>query len=273
VTHKLQQQLFGSDMSICDGPWEARKGVRAQLRRDADVVHVMATGGVLSKYDNPHHQEFTNEEMDAIVHEASLKGRAVAAHCHGEAGIRTSLEAGALTVEHGTYISDQLCDMMLEKGALLVPTLYVARRLLEVGEKSGMMPESVTKLRRIAQDHSSSIRLALRKGVRIACGTDIYSHGERSPVPWGEHAKELEVWLHSNTRPPTAWLIACAFVCVASGRGRNDTDASTDCRHQQRPSNSRTSRTKVCVACCGVNDMAGSLTLTARQQQQQQQQQ
>lgn len=99
--------------------------------RNADVIKVMATGGVLSKYDNPHHQEFTNDELSAIVHEASMKGRAVAAHCHGEAGIRAALEAGALTVEHATYLTEDLCDLMVAKGALLVPTLYVVRRLLE----------------------------------------------------------------------------------------------------------------------------------------------
>jgi imidazolonepropionase-like amidohydrolase len=96
-----------SMMRLADGPDECAKAVREQLRRNAKVIKVCASGGVLSELDDPIHQQFTAAELRAIVEIAGLADRAVAAHCHGKPGIIAALRAGVRTIEHGTYLDDE----------------------------------------------------------------------------------------------------------------------------------------------------------------------
>ena len=88
------------------------RAVREQLRKNAKVIKVCASGGVMSEIDDPIHQQFTNEELRSIVEVAGLADRAVAAHCHGKPGIMAAVEAGVRTVEHGTYLDDEACQAM-----------------------------------------------------------------------------------------------------------------------------------------------------------------
>ena len=115
---------------LADGIAECMRAVREQLRRNAPVIKVCASGGVLSEVDHPIHQQFTVAELRAIVEVAGLADRVVAAHCHGKPGIMAALEAGVRTIEHGTYLDDEACDAMRETGAILVPTRTIIEDML-----------------------------------------------------------------------------------------------------------------------------------------------
>ncbi len=118
---------------------------------------------------------------------AGLAERSVAAHCHGKPGIMTALEAGVLTIEHGSYLDDEACTAMREAGAILVPTLTIIRELLDGG---GLPPYAARKLADIARVHRDNIARAHQAGVRIAMGTDIQSSGD-APAAWGRHGREV----------------------------------------------------------------------------------
>ena len=118
------------ELRLADGIDECMRAVREQLRRNARVIKVCASGGVLSEVDHPVHQQFTVAELRTIVEVAGLAERVVAAHCHGKPGIMAALEAGVRTIEHGTYLDDEACDAMRETGAILVPTRTIVEDML-----------------------------------------------------------------------------------------------------------------------------------------------
>jgi imidazolonepropionase-like amidohydrolase len=177
---------LGTEFRLADGEAECAKAVREQLRRDARIIKVCASGGVLSAIDDPLHQEFTVRELRTIVEVAGLAERGVAAHCHGKPGIMAALEAGVLTIEHGSHLDDEACAAMSEVGAILVPTLTIVRELLDGG---GLPPYAARKLAGIARVHRDNIARAHQAGVRIAMGTDIQSSGD-APAAWGRHGRE-----------------------------------------------------------------------------------
>ena len=176
----------GAGFRLADGEAECAKAVREQLRRNARIMKVCASGGVLSVVDDPIHQELTVRELRTVVEVAGLAERSVAAHCHGKPGIMAALEAGALTIEHGSYLDDEACAAMRETGAILVPTLTVVRELLDGG---GLPPYAARKLAEIAALHRDNIARAHQAGVRIAMGSDIQSTGD-APAAWGRHGRE-----------------------------------------------------------------------------------
>ena len=135
-------------MCLADGVAGCQRAVREQLRRGARLIKVCASGGVLSELDDPIHQQFTAAELRAIVEVAALAERPVAAHCHGKPGIMAALEAGVLTIEHGTYLDDEGCDAMRETGAILVPTRTIIEDMLAYSE--GVPGYAMAKLRAIA---------------------------------------------------------------------------------------------------------------------------
>src|SRR5215469_3662467 len=104
------------ELRLADGQAECMRAVREQLRRNAQLIKVCASGGVMSEVDDPIHQQFTDAELRAIVEVASLADRVVAAHCHGKPGIMAAIGAGARTIEHGTYLDEETCDAMRETG-------------------------------------------------------------------------------------------------------------------------------------------------------------
>ena len=176
----------GAGFRLADGEAECAKAVREQLRRNARVIKVCASGGVLSVVDDPLHQELTVRELRTIVEVAGLAERSVAAHCHGKPGIMAALEAGVLTIEHGSYLDDEACAAMKETGAILVPTLTIIRELLDGG---GLPTYAAGKLDVIAHLHRENIARAHQARVRIAMGSDIQSTGE-APAAWGRHGRE-----------------------------------------------------------------------------------
>ena len=174
---------------LCDGVPECLKAVRSQLRLGARVIKICASGGVMSEVDHPVHQQFSNEEIRAIVEEAGRAERVVMAHCHGKPGIMAALEAGVHTIEHGSYLDEEAAVAMRETGAILVPT----RLIVEEGLRSkGRMPDyAYRKMVAIADSHLRAMKIAHEAGVRIALGTDIFATGPATGMAWGMNGREF----------------------------------------------------------------------------------
>jgi imidazolonepropionase-like amidohydrolase len=177
-----------SMLRLADGPDECAKAVREQLRRNAKLIKVCASGGVLSEVDDPIHQQFTMTELRAIVEVAGLADRVVAAHCHGKPGIMAALRAGVRTIEHGTYLDDECCDAMRETDAILVPTRTIIEDML--ANKAAVPPYAMAKLEAIADLHAEAVARAYEHGVTIAMGTDIALTGSDLPNAWGQNGSE-----------------------------------------------------------------------------------
>jgi imidazolonepropionase-like amidohydrolase len=176
------------EMRLADGPDECVKATREQLRRNARVIKVCASGGVLSEVDDPIHQQFTLAELRAVVEVAGLADRVVAAHCHGKPGIMAAVAAGVRTIEHGTYLDEECCDAMRETGAILVPTRTIIEDMLA---HSGDVPDYArVKIEAIADIHAHAVSLAYSRGVTIAMGTDIGLTGPGRPNSWGQNGSE-----------------------------------------------------------------------------------
>jgi imidazolonepropionase-like amidohydrolase len=161
---------------LCDGVPEVTKAVRLNLRRNAKVIKICASGGVMSEIDHPIHQQFSHEELVAIVEEAGRAGRFVAAHCHGKPGIMAALRAGVQTIEHGSFIDEEAADLMLGAGTIYVPTRFVVEELLQMEE---ILPRYAYKKGLIVADaQEAAMKIAVAKGVKIAMGTDIFVSGD-----------------------------------------------------------------------------------------------
>ncbi|MEU4700247.1 metal-dependent hydrolase family protein [Nonomuraea dietziae] len=177
-----------SDFRLADGADECVRATREQLRKNARVIKICASGGVLSEVDHPIHQQFTVAEMRAVVEVASMAERVVAAHCHGKPGMMAAIEAGVRTIEHGTYLDEEVADAMRETGTVLVATCTVIDELMTAG---GLPPVLMDKLKAVAEVHAGAVALAHSRGVRLAMGTDIYVSGRGKPNSWGRNGREL----------------------------------------------------------------------------------
>jgi imidazolonepropionase-like amidohydrolase len=188
----------GGDLRQCDGVDECVRAVREQLRRNAKLIKVCASGGVLSEVDDPLHQQFTVAELRAIVEVAALAERVVAAHCHGKPGMLAALEAGVRTIEHGTYLDEEVCDAMRETGALLVPTRTI---IAETLVSDHLPPYAKAKMAAIADRHAAAVAMAHERGVTIAAGTDIAYSGRDLPASWGRNGRELPLLVEAGMTP------------------------------------------------------------------------
>ena len=165
---------------VADGPWAARAKVREMAKYGADVIKICATGGVLSKGDAAGAQQYTLEEMSAIVQEAHKLGRRVAAHAHGASGIADAIRAGVDSVEHASLIDAEGIKLAKEKGTYLVMDIYDDDYILGEGEKAGFLPESLAKEKEIGQLQRDNFKKAYTAGAKMAFGTDagVYPHGD-----------------------------------------------------------------------------------------------
>ncbi|MFZ6718983.1 amidohydrolase family protein [Undibacterium sp. Ji49W] len=167
---------------VADGPWAARSKVREMAKYGADQIKICATGGVLSKGDAAGAQQYTLEEMQAIVQEAHKLGRKVAAHAHGASGISDAIRAGVDSVEHSSLIDAEGIQLAKQHGTWLVMDIYNDDYILGEGEKAGFLPESLEKEREIGQKQRDNFRAALLGGARMAFGSDagVYPHGDNA---------------------------------------------------------------------------------------------
>jgi imidazolonepropionase-like amidohydrolase len=164
---------------VADGVEAVQHKVREVIKYGADVIKICATGGVLSKGDDPNASQFTLEEMKAIVAEAHRLGRKVAAHAHGAQGVIWASEAGVDSVEHGHLMDDAAVATLKKNGTYLVPTLFLGEYMLAHLEHSDVPDYSKQKMRDVAAAMQKNVKKAFDAGVKIAFGTDaaVYPHG------------------------------------------------------------------------------------------------
>jgi len=187
---------------VIDGPYEARRAVRLQVKRGADVIKLTATGGVLSQSGSGTGIEFFPDELGEIVNTAHLLGRKVAAHAHGAEGVKAALRAGVDSVEHGTFLDDEAIELFLESRAYLVPTVLAGETVTERAKLSGYYPPEVEqKALRVGPQLKVSLRKAYSRGVKIAFGTD------SGVSPHGDNARELAYMVEAGM-PEMAALVA-----------------------------------------------------------------
>jgi imidazolonepropionase-like amidohydrolase len=178
----LPADMNFTDRGVADGPWAARTKVREMAKYGADVIKICASGGVLSKGDEPGAQQYTLEEMQAIVDEAHKLGRKVAAHAHGASSIHDAIVAGVDSIEHASLIDAEGIRLAREKGTWLVMDIYNDDFILQEGAKAGMLPESIEKEKALGQLQRDNFRKAVAGGARMAFGTDagVYPHGDNA---------------------------------------------------------------------------------------------
>jgi imidazolonepropionase-like amidohydrolase len=197
----------GCELRLADGPAECARAAREQLRRNAKLIKICASGGVLSEVDHPIHQQFTLDELRAIVEVAGMADRVVAAHCHGKPGMMAALEAGVRTIEHGTFVDEEVCAAMRETGAILVPTRTIVRDMLETRAAPDY---AMAKFDAMADRHTAAVTLAYEQGVTIAAGTDIALTGADLPAAWGHNGRELPLLAEIGMSPLEAIEAATA---------------------------------------------------------------
>lgn len=177
---------------VADGPWGVRKKVRQNKKYGAEAIKFCGTGGVLSKGTTIGAQQFSAEEMKALVDEAHQLGMKVAVHAHGAKGIQTAIEAGVDSVEHASLITDESIALAKERGTALSMDIYVSDFILSEGEAAGILPESLEKERQVGRMQRERFQAAVLAGATIAYGTDagVYPHGMNGNqfaymVKWG----------------------------------------------------------------------------------------
>lgn len=197
-----------------DGIEHVQAKVREIIKYGADVIKICATGGVLSKGDDPRASQYTLEEMKAIVADAHRLGRKVAAHAHGTQGIIWATEAGVDSIEHGTYIDDAGIKVMKEHGTYLVPTQYLGDWMRENAAKIGLPAMYAEKMKAVTSVSRQNLRHAFEAGVKVAFGTDA------AVYPHGLNAHEFAVYVQMGLTPLQA--IQTATVNAADLLGWSD---------------------------------------------------
>ncbi len=205
---------------VADGIEGVQHKVREVIKYGADVIKICATGGVLSKGDDPQASQYTLEEMKAIVADAHRLGRKVAAHAHGAQGILWASEAGVDSVEHCSYINDAAIAEVKKNGTYVVPTLYLADWLSENMQKIGMPEMYASKMRDIMPIVRQNLGHAFASGVKVAFGTDA------AVYPHGLNAHEFAVYVKLGMTPAQA--IQSATVNAADLLGWSDKVGSVE---------------------------------------------
>jgi imidazolonepropionase-like amidohydrolase len=165
--------------AIVDGPDAIRHQVRKNVKYGADQIKFVATGGILSVGDAVNAPQYGDDEMKALVDEATRLGRKVMAHAHGGAGLLAAVNAGVASIEHGSLVDDAAITAMKARGTYLVPTLIILEEIVTDGVRKGVPANSIAKATAIAAERRVRLRKAYQSGVKFALGTDATSdiHG------------------------------------------------------------------------------------------------
>ena len=183
---------------VADGVEGVQHKVREVIKYGADVIKICATGGVLSKGDDPNSSQYTLEEMKAIVADAHRLGRRVAAHAHGAEGVRWASEAGVDSIEHGHLMDDAAIATLKKNGTYLVPTLFLGEYMEKNMDRSDVPEFSKQKMREVIAAMRKTIGKAFAAGVKVAFGTDA------AVYPHGLNAGEFHVYVNLGMTPLAA---------------------------------------------------------------------
>jgi imidazolonepropionase-like amidohydrolase len=206
---------------IANGVSEVRKAVRYQIKHGAELIKCCASGGVMSHTGPAGAQQYSDEELAAIADEAHRAGLKVAAHAHGDAGIKAAIEAGIDCIEHGSLMSDATLELLITRGRFLVATTYLADGM----DLSHAAPELQAKAAEVFPRARETIKKAIERGAKVACGTDAPA------IPHGRNAKELLALVDRGMTPVQAIRAATtvsAELIDADDRGRPDAGLLAD---------------------------------------------
>jgi len=211
---EVTKTLFPSknDFRIADGPDEVRRTVREQVKYGVDVIKILASGGVLSKGDQPGAPQYTLEELKVAADTAHQAGRKIAAHAHGAQSIKWSIEAGIDSIEHASLVDDEGIAMAKAHGTYFVMDIYDDDYILQEGPRIGMPQELMVKERGVGQLQRDNFRKAHAAGVKMAFGTDagVYPHGD--------NAKQFHYMVMYGMTPAEAIRAATASAADLLGR-------------------------------------------------------
>lgn len=216
-TNNYRKDLMGDPgprEGVVNSVEDAAKAVRQRYKDGADLIKITATGGVLSMAKDGSGAQFSVEEIKAIVQTANDYGFKVAAHAHGAEGMKRAVLGGVHSIEHGSYMSEEVMDLMKERGTYLVPTIVAGKSTADSAKKPGYYPDIVkAKALVIGNFIQGTFAKAYKKGVKIAFGTDagVYAHGKN----WMEFQYMTEVGM------PILEAIKCATVHAADLLGDN----------------------------------------------------
>jgi imidazolonepropionase-like amidohydrolase len=184
---------FGSFSGVADGVDDIRKLVRFEVKNGADVIKMIASAGVLSEEESVGAPQYSQEEMNAVVEEAAMWGRKVAAHAHGAEAIKRAIKAGVASVEHASFIDDEGLQLAKSRGTYLVMDIYNDDYILADYKRMGYPQKILDKEARVGRTQRENFRRAVQAGVKLAFGTDagVYPHGWNGK----QFAKEVEFGL------------------------------------------------------------------------------
>jgi len=191
----LAPEFHYSADGVADGIDAVQHRVRENIKYGADVIKICATGGVMSKGDDPNASQYTLEEMKAIVADAHRLGRKVAAHAHGAQGVSWASEAGVDSVEHGHLMDENSIATLKKNGTYLVPTLYLTEWWAENMDRMNAPDYLKTKMKMVSQSSEKIAQKAIAAGVKIGLGTDA------AVYPHGLNAHELAVYVKLGMTP------------------------------------------------------------------------
>jgi imidazolonepropionase-like amidohydrolase len=204
--------------ALADGPDEVRRKVRENIKYGADWIKVLATGGVGSAGTDPRNADYTDEELRAAVEAAAAKGRDVAAHAHGTAGIIRASRAGVRSIEHASMIDDEALAVLKEKGTFIVSNPQSNAYMLERGAAGGYQDYQLRKSRELYGLKVESLRKAIKAGVPVAYGTDA------GVQPHGINGKQLAMYVEAGMTPldaiRSATLVAARLLRQEKRLGR-----------------------------------------------------
>ena len=192
------EQPLIADGLIVDGPDEIRAAVRREIKYGSDWIKLLVTGAFMSVGDNPANVHFSPEELAAAVQEASRRGVPVMAHAHATAGIKMAIEAGVRSIEHGTFIDAEAMEMMLERGTYWVPTVYIGRYYMQQGSEVAELDKMLELTRRTQATFEQQVSEGIRRGLRIAVGSDFGGSGQERNV------REIETLVDLGMTPMQA---------------------------------------------------------------------
>jgi imidazolonepropionase-like amidohydrolase len=196
---ELQEALAPRLPGMANGPDQMRAAVRQRYKDGADLIKIAATGGVLSLAKSGQAPLFTDEELAAVVATARDYGMKVAAHAHGSEGMLRAVRAGVHSIEHGTFMTDEVMQAMKEKGTYYVPTISAGRFVAEKAKIDGYFPEVVRpKAAAIGPQIQETFAKAVRAGVKIAFGTD------QGVAPHGDNGREFAYMVEAGMTPMAA---------------------------------------------------------------------